>query len=104
MKMVMSLNTTDPGNLYYVKRPGAVLEPGCVIARLQLDDPSRVQRVNAAIIYLCVFLCVCVCVCVCLCVHICGYMCVVECVCICVYMCGGVFVGGGGGGCTSVLP
>ncbi|XP_012679531.2 acetyl-CoA carboxylase-like isoform X2 [Clupea harengus] len=44
MKMVMSLNTTDPGNLYYVKRPGAVLEPGCVIARLQLDDPSRVQR------------------------------------------------------------
>ncbi|XP_062407728.1 acetyl-CoA carboxylase-like [Sardina pilchardus] len=44
MKMVMSLNTTDPGNIYYVKRTGAVLEPGCIIARLQLDDPSRVQR------------------------------------------------------------
>ncbi|KAG5269143.1 hypothetical protein AALO_G00198740 [Alosa alosa] len=44
MKMVMSLNTTDPGHIYYVKRAGAVLEPGCIIARLQLDDPSRVQR------------------------------------------------------------
>ncbi|XP_063060931.1 acetyl-CoA carboxylase-like isoform X2 [Engraulis encrasicolus] len=44
MKMVMSLNSSEPGHIYYVKRAGAVLEPGCIIARLQLDDPSRIQR------------------------------------------------------------
>jgi len=28
-----------------MKRPGATLDAGCVIARLQPDDPSRVQQV-----------------------------------------------------------
>ncbi|XP_018104904.1 acetyl-CoA carboxylase isoform X2 [Xenopus laevis] len=44
MKMVMTLTAMDSGCIHYVKRPGAALEPGCVIAKLQLDDPSRVQQ------------------------------------------------------------
>uniref|UniRef100_A0A4W5JYK1 acetyl-CoA carboxylase n=1 Tax=Hucho hucho TaxID=62062 RepID=A0A4W5JYK1_9TELE len=44
MKMVMTLTALESGCIHYVKRPGAVLEPGCVIAKLQLDDPSRVQQ------------------------------------------------------------
>ncbi|KAM8976280.1 acetyl-CoA carboxylase 1 [Pelodytes ibericus] len=44
MKMVMTLTAVESGCIHYVKRPGAVLEPGCVIAKLQLDDPSRVQQ------------------------------------------------------------
>ncbi|XP_072278492.1 acetyl-CoA carboxylase 1 isoform X1 [Pyxicephalus adspersus] len=44
MKMVMTLTAMESGCIHYVKRPGAVLEPGCVIAKLQLDDPSRVQQ------------------------------------------------------------
>ncbi|XP_039612650.1 acetyl-CoA carboxylase 1 isoform X1 [Polypterus senegalus] len=44
MKMVMTLTAAESGCIHYVKRAGAVLEPGCVIARLQLDDPSRVQQ------------------------------------------------------------
>jgi len=28
-----------------MKRPGATLDAGCIIARLHLDDPSRVQQV-----------------------------------------------------------
>uniref|UniRef100_A0A8C5HRX9 acetyl-CoA carboxylase n=1 Tax=Gouania willdenowi TaxID=441366 RepID=A0A8C5HRX9_GOUWI len=46
MKMVMTLTVSDSGCIHYVKRPGAALEPGCVIAKLQLDDPSRVQQVQ----------------------------------------------------------
>lgn len=46
MKMVMTLTAAESGCIHYVKRAGAVLEPGCVIAKLQLDDPSRVQQVN----------------------------------------------------------
>ncbi|XP_069470784.1 acetyl-CoA carboxylase 1 isoform X2 [Ambystoma mexicanum] len=44
MKMVMTLTAAESGCIHYVKRAGAVLEPGCVIAKLQLDDPSRVQQ------------------------------------------------------------
>ena len=34
--------------MHYVKRPGAVLDAGAIVARLQLDDPSRVQQVCIA--------------------------------------------------------
>ncbi|KAF4789729.1 hypothetical protein TURU_147692 [Turdus rufiventris] len=44
MKMVMTITAGESGCIHYVKRPGAVLDPGCVIAKLQLDDPSRVQQ------------------------------------------------------------
>uniref|UniRef100_A0A671PLC4 acetyl-CoA carboxylase n=1 Tax=Sinocyclocheilus anshuiensis TaxID=1608454 RepID=A0A671PLC4_9TELE len=44
MKMVMTLTASESGCIHYVKRAGAVLEPGCIIAKLQLDDPSRVQQ------------------------------------------------------------
>uniref|UniRef100_A0A3P9IV22 acetyl-CoA carboxylase n=1 Tax=Oryzias latipes TaxID=8090 RepID=A0A3P9IV22_ORYLA len=44
MKMVMTLTTSESGCIHYVKRSGAALEPGCIIAKLQLDDPSRVQQ------------------------------------------------------------
>lgn len=46
MKMVMTLTAAESGCIHYVKRAGAALEPGCVIAKLQLDDPSRVQQVR----------------------------------------------------------
>lgn len=45
MKMVMTLTAAESGCIHYVKRAGAALESGCVIAKLQLDDPSRVQQV-----------------------------------------------------------
>ncbi|KAG8451331.1 hypothetical protein GDO86_003516 [Hymenochirus boettgeri] len=44
MKMVMTLTAAESGCIHYVKRAGAALEPGCVIAKLQLDDPSRIQQ------------------------------------------------------------
>ncbi|TRY89187.1 hypothetical protein DNTS_003788, partial [Danionella cerebrum] len=44
MKMVMTLTALESGCIHYVKRAGAVLEPGCIIGKLQLDDPSRVQQ------------------------------------------------------------
>nr|WDE40200.1 acetyl-CoA carboxylase [Tegillarca granosa] len=44
MKMVMELRVTENGCVHYVKRPGAVLDPGSVVAHLDLDDPSRVQQ------------------------------------------------------------
>uniref|UniRef100_A0A8C9UAR0 acetyl-CoA carboxylase n=1 Tax=Serinus canaria TaxID=9135 RepID=A0A8C9UAR0_SERCA len=43
MKIVMTLAVEEAGQLNYVKRPGALLEAGCIIARLQLDDPSKVK-------------------------------------------------------------
>lgn len=46
MKMVMTLTATESGTLEHVKRAGAVLECGSVIAKLQLDDPSRVQNLH----------------------------------------------------------
>uniref|UniRef100_A0A8C9YX11 acetyl-CoA carboxylase n=1 Tax=Sander lucioperca TaxID=283035 RepID=A0A8C9YX11_SANLU len=46
MKMVMTLTALESGCIHYVKRAGAALDPGCVIAKLQLDDPSRVQQAD----------------------------------------------------------
>nr|XP_014349107.1 PREDICTED: acetyl-CoA carboxylase 2 isoform X1 [Latimeria chalumnae]XP_014349108.1 PREDICTED: acetyl-CoA carboxylase 2 isoform X1 [Latimeria chalumnae]XP_014349109.1 PREDICTED: acetyl-CoA carboxylase 2 isoform X1 [Latimeria chalumnae] len=43
MKMVMSLEVQESGCIHYVKRPGAVLEPGSIVARLELDDPTKVH-------------------------------------------------------------
>ncbi|XP_039937254.1 acetyl-CoA carboxylase 2 isoform X1 [Hirundo rustica] len=43
MKIIMTLTVEEAGRLQYIKRPGALLESGCVIARLQLDDPSKVK-------------------------------------------------------------
>ncbi|KAF4790562.1 Acetyl-CoA carboxylase [Turdus rufiventris] len=43
MKIIMTLTVEEAGRLHYIKRPGALLEAGCVIARLQLDDPSKVK-------------------------------------------------------------
>ncbi|KAK2717768.1 hypothetical protein QYM36_006530, partial [Artemia franciscana] len=44
MKMVMTLSVTESGCLYYNKRPGAVLDAGDIIAHLDLDDASRIQK------------------------------------------------------------
>ncbi|KAF4012060.1 hypothetical protein G4228_003352 [Cervus hanglu yarkandensis] len=46
MKMVMTLTAAESGCIHYVKRPGAALDPGCVIAKMQLDNPSKVQQVK----------------------------------------------------------
>nr|KAF6463658.1 acetyl-CoA carboxylase beta [Rousettus aegyptiacus] len=43
MKMIMALNVQESGCVKYIKRPGAVLEAGCVVAKLELDDPSKVR-------------------------------------------------------------
>uniref|UniRef100_A0A4W5MP34 acetyl-CoA carboxylase n=1 Tax=Hucho hucho TaxID=62062 RepID=A0A4W5MP34_9TELE len=48
MKMVMTLTVVESGCVHYVKRHGAVLEPGCVVARLELDDPSNIHPLNTA--------------------------------------------------------
>lgn len=48
MKMIMTLNVQESGLVKYIKRPGAVLEAGCVVARLELDDPSKVHAVCGA--------------------------------------------------------
>ncbi|XP_049433986.1 acetyl-CoA carboxylase isoform X2 [Epinephelus fuscoguttatus] len=52
MKMVMTLSVQQSGCIHFIKRPGAVLEPGCVMARMALDDPSSILRVelNTAIL------------------------------------------------------
>ncbi|XP_033978244.1 acetyl-CoA carboxylase isoform X1 [Trematomus bernacchii] len=52
MKMVMTLTVHQSGCVNFVKRPGAVLQQGCVVARLDLDDPSSIHRVelNTAIL------------------------------------------------------
>lgn len=44
MKMVMTLTTQESGIIRHAKRAGAVLEAGCILARLDLDDPSLVHR------------------------------------------------------------
>ncbi|KAK3798057.1 hypothetical protein RRG08_034617 [Elysia crispata] len=44
MKMVMELRASENGCVHYLKRPGAVLDAGCIVAYLSLDDPSRVQQ------------------------------------------------------------
>ncbi|KAK2494079.1 hypothetical protein MC885_018322, partial [Smutsia gigantea] len=43
MKMVMALSVQESGRVRYVKRLGAMLEAGCLVARLELDDPSKVH-------------------------------------------------------------
>lgn len=43
--MIMTLNVQESGVVKYIKRPGATLEAGCVVARLELDDPSKVHSV-----------------------------------------------------------
>jgi biotin carboxylase len=44
MKMVTTLSTKESGILHYVKRPGAILHPGMLVARIDLDDPSHVRQ------------------------------------------------------------
>ncbi|XP_012280846.1 acetyl-CoA carboxylase isoform X2 [Orussus abietinus] len=44
MKMVMSVTASEAGSVFYVKRQGAVLEAGALIAHLELDDPSLVTK------------------------------------------------------------
>lgn len=44
MKMIMSLTSQESGTVTLSKRPGAVLEAGAILARLELDDPSLVRR------------------------------------------------------------
>ncbi|XP_068268578.1 acetyl-CoA carboxylase 2 isoform X2 [Nyctibius grandis] len=43
MKIIMTLVVAEAGRVHYVKRPGALLEAGCVIARLELDNPTKVK-------------------------------------------------------------
>ncbi|EHB01548.1 Acetyl-CoA carboxylase 2 [Heterocephalus glaber] len=43
MKMIMTLVVPESGLVKYIKRPGALLEAGCMVARLELDDPSKVH-------------------------------------------------------------
>ncbi|XP_034186409.1 acetyl-CoA carboxylase isoform X5 [Osmia lignaria lignaria] len=44
MKMVMTVTAGEAGSVFYVKRPGAILEAGTLIAHLELDDPSLVTK------------------------------------------------------------
>ncbi|XP_065065476.1 acetyl-CoA carboxylase-like isoform X2 [Rhopilema esculentum] len=44
MKMVMTLNAPEKGRVHFIKCPGAVLDPGMVVARLELDAPSMVKQ------------------------------------------------------------
>ncbi|XP_034934564.1 acetyl-CoA carboxylase isoform X3 [Chelonus insularis] len=44
MKMVMTVTASEAGSVFYVKRPGAILEAGTLIAHLELDDPSLITK------------------------------------------------------------
>ncbi|CAG0888809.1 unnamed protein product [Darwinula stevensoni] len=44
MKMVTTLTVNESGCIWYSKRPGAVLDAGTIIARLDVDDPTRVTK------------------------------------------------------------
>ncbi|TRY55633.1 hypothetical protein DNTS_008834, partial [Danionella cerebrum] len=46
MKMVMTLHAQHSGCIRFFKRPGTVLEPGCIVARIDLDDPSCIHPVK----------------------------------------------------------
>lgn len=46
MKIIMTLAVEEAGRVHYIKRPGALLDAGCIIARLELDDPSKVKAVS----------------------------------------------------------
>ena len=51
--MVMTLTVQQSGCIHFVKRPGAVLEPGSVVARIDLDDHSSIHRVSHYILCQC---------------------------------------------------
>ena len=40
----MYTHTLSGSSLHYVKRPGAILHPGMLVARIDLDDPSHVRQ------------------------------------------------------------
>lgn len=44
MKMVMTVAVSEAGCVFYVKRPGAVLDSGSLLAHLELDDASLVTK------------------------------------------------------------
>ncbi|XP_056144354.1 acetyl-CoA carboxylase [Lampris incognitus] len=46
MKMVMALTVQESGCIHFVKRPGVVLEPGCIVAHMDLDDLSSIHPVE----------------------------------------------------------
>ncbi|XP_073808154.1 acetyl-CoA carboxylase 2 isoform X2 [Danio rerio] len=46
MKMVMTLHVQHSGCIRFLKRPGTVLEPGCIVALMDLDDPSCIHQVK----------------------------------------------------------
>ncbi|XP_034026120.1 acetyl-CoA carboxylase isoform X2 [Thalassophryne amazonica] len=46
MKMVMTLTVQESGCIHFVKRPGAVLKTGSVVAHMDLDDPTSILRVE----------------------------------------------------------
>ncbi|XP_048467700.1 acetyl-CoA carboxylase [Rhincodon typus] len=46
MKMVMALAVEESGCVHYVKRPGACLEQGCIVAKMELDDPKKVHTAH----------------------------------------------------------
>uniref|UniRef100_A0A4W3JWV6 acetyl-CoA carboxylase n=1 Tax=Callorhinchus milii TaxID=7868 RepID=A0A4W3JWV6_CALMI len=43
MKMVMVLTVEEAGCVHFIKRPGACLDQGCIVARLELDDPKNLH-------------------------------------------------------------
>nr|UXL88908.1 acetyl-CoA carboxylase-like 6 isoform 3 [Potamotrygon motoro] len=43
MKMVMALTVEESGCVYYIKRPGACLDQGCIVAKVELDDPTKLH-------------------------------------------------------------
>eukprot|EP00118_Oscarella_pearsei_P019122 m.200500 g.200500 ORF g.200500 m.200500 type:complete len:446 (+) comp39591_c0_seq27:2006-3343(+) len=44
MKSVITLSVSESGCVHYVKYPGAILDAGTVVARLDLDDPTKIKR------------------------------------------------------------
>lgn len=50
MKMVMTLSVAETGTIHYVKRAGVVLAAGSLIAKLELDGGSKVQKVRLPLI------------------------------------------------------
>lgn len=42
--MVMTVAVSEAGCVFYVKRPGAVLDSGSLLAHLELDDASLVTK------------------------------------------------------------
>ncbi|XP_043924452.1 acetyl-CoA carboxylase 2 [Protopterus annectens] len=42
MKMVTTMVAQESGCIHYVKRPGSLLDAGCLVASLELDDPTKV--------------------------------------------------------------